>query len=96
MTTMQRAPIKRDWWSKTLAGLLLGFTLAIAVSGIFVLANRAMAFSIRGQLAMWMVAPVWLLTLSCVYFFQSGKRAWLWLIGANALAFGVFALMRGF
>lgn len=87
-------PIRRDWISKTLAGALLGFSLALGCSGLFVRLNPEMALSIKGQLAMWMVAPVWLGTLSCVYFFTSGLRAWLWLGGANLLAFGALRLIQ--
>jgi len=96
-TTKQAAKkpaIQRDWWSKTFAGLLLGFTLAVAISGIFVKTNATMAFSIRGQLAKWMMARIWLSTLSGVYLFQSGKKAWLWLCLTNLVAFGVYALTR--
>lgn len=89
-----RIRIRRDWWSKTLAGALLGFTLALGVSGILVAMNPDMPFSIRGQLAMWMQAPVWLATLGCVYFFRSGRQAWLWLFVANLAAFGAFFGLR--
>ncbi len=29
------APIRPDWWSKSVAGVVLGFSLAIALSGLF-------------------------------------------------------------
>lgn len=87
-------PIQRDWVSKTLAGVLLGLSLALGCSGLFAWLNLDMPLSIRSQLAMWMVAPIWLGTLGGVYFFSSGKRAWLWLGGANLLVFGALALLR--
>ena len=44
------------------------------------------------QLVMWLIAPIWLTTLSLCFFFSSGMRAWLWLGGENLLAYaGLFA-----
>lgn len=86
--------IQRDWVSKTLAGVLLGFTLALGCSGLFAWLNMGMPLSIRSQLAMWMVAPIWLGTAAGVYFFSSGRRAWLWLGGINLVVLGALALVR--
>jgi hypothetical protein len=92
-TTKTIAP---DWLAKTLAGTLLGFTLAVGCSGVFSWLNSGLALPIRGQLAMWMIAPIWMGTLSGVYFFRSGRHAWAWLTGANLLAFSLLALSRLF
>ncbi|GAB2181922.1 hypothetical protein DLREEDagrD3_21450 [Denitratisoma sp. agr-D3] len=86
--------IARDWWSKTLAGLLLGFLLAVGCAGIFNWLAADMALGVRGQLAMWLLAPVWLGVLAGVYFFRSGWRAWGWLGAANLLVFGFLAAIR--
>lgn len=94
MAASKPPPIQRDWVSKTLAGALLGFTLGLGCSGLFTWLSPDMGLSVRGQLAMWMVPPIWLLTFGCVYFIASGRRAWLWLGGANALVFGALALTR--
>lgn len=86
-------PVRPDWVSKTIAGVVLGLTLAMAISGVYSELDSAKPLPVRGQLMMWMVPPVWLGTLAGVYFFASGLCAWLWLGGANALAFGLlFAL----
>lgn len=95
MTPAKPAPVQRDWVSKTLAGTLLGLALALGASGVFSQLNAAMPLPVRGQLAMWMVPPIWLGTLGLVYFFQSGLRAWLWLAGANVLAYGVLWSLKG-
>lgn len=87
-------PIQRDWLSKTLAGLLLGLTLALGCSAVFVPLAGAVASPIRAQLAMWMVIPVWLSVLSGSYLFESGVRAWLWLGAANLLVVGLVAAVR--
>lgn len=89
---MNRPPLRRDWITKTLAGLLLGFTLALVSSGLFAQLSPQLPLSIRAQLSMWMVFPVWLCVLSGVYFFGSGLRAWLWLSGAT-LGLGTLLLV---
>jgi len=81
-------PIRRDWLAKTLAGTVLGATLALGVSGLYSHLHAGLALPTRGQLAMWMVPPIWLGALSGVYFFSSGLRAWLWLGAGNALVYG--------
>lgn len=86
-------PIQRDWLSKTLAGLLLGAAMALVCSGLFSRFNTEMPFAIRGQLAMWMVPPIWLGVLSSAYFFANGASAWLWLGAASVLG---LALLRFF
>jgi len=88
------APIRRDWLSKTIAGTVLGFTLALGASGLFDLASAALPLGVRAQLAMWLVPPVWLGVLSFCYLFGSGARAWLWLGAANLLAFGLWGAVR--
>lgn len=87
-------PVRRDWVSKTLAGLLLGFSLAIIASGLLMTQLGDLPLAVSGQLAMWLVPPVWLGTLSLVYFFTSGLRAWAWLLGANAAALGLWWLLQ--
>ena len=62
---------------------------------IFILPEVAdLPLAVSGQLAMWLVPLVWLGTLSLVYFFASGWRAWAWLTGANVLALGLWWLAR--
>lgn len=88
------APIRPDWITKTLAGLLLGPGLAISASGLLAALLHDMPLAVSGQLVMWLVPPVWLLVQSLVYFFSSGLRAWAWLGGANALALAAWWLVR--
>jgi hypothetical protein len=93
-TKGKKAPIRPDWVSKTLAGVLLGLTLAMAISGVFSQLMLDMPLPTRGQLMMWMVPPIWLGVASGVYFFASGLRAWLWLGGANLIAYGLMFGLR--
>ncbi|KAF0133510.1 hypothetical protein [Methylocystis sp.] len=85
--------IRRDWVSKTSAGAILGFSLAIGLAGLFAwLTPGGLATANKFQLVMWLIAPIWLTTLSLCFFFSSGMRAWLWLGGANLMAYaGLFA-----
>lgn len=86
-------PIRPDWISKTLAGLLLGLSLALICSGVLMALMPDTPLPVSGQLAMWLVPAVWLSVLSFVYFFTSGLRAWVWLIGANIVALGIWLLI---
>jgi hypothetical protein len=85
--------IRRDWISKTLAGAILGFSLAVALAGLFAwLGPGGLATPNKFQLVMWLISPIWLTTMSLSFLFTTGARAWLWLGGANLVAFtGLFA-----
>ncbi len=96
MPQTESPALRRDWLSKTLAGLLLGLTLAIGCSGIFARLASSIALPIKAQLTMWMVMPIWLGVLSGCFFFQSGKRAWLWLGAANIVVYGLLLAVRVF
>ena len=87
----------RHWFGKTLAGVVLGYTLSIALSGVFAwLTPGALAGSGKIQFTMWVVAPVWATVLGFVYLFRDSLRAWLWLGLANAVAFAaLWALSTG-
>ena len=87
-------PIRRDWLGKTLAGIVLGAVLAFFGSALFVQLNPDLPLAVRGQLAMWMVAPLWLSVLGGVYFFSSGARAWGSLTTLCILVAGAFYALR--
>ncbi|MFA5495925.1 MAG: hypothetical protein WC247_14240 [Porticoccaceae bacterium] len=89
----RRAAIRPDWWSKTLAGVLAGFALAFALSGLFAfLTAGGPAAPNKFQVTMWFVAPAWMAALSLCFLFRSGLRAWLWLGGANVVAWAALYL----
>lgn len=87
-------PMRRDWLAKTLAGGLLGLTLGLGCSALFSTLATGLPLGVRAQLAMWMVAPIWLGTLSGCYLFANGWRAWRTLGLANLAVFGAWALLR--
>jgi len=89
-------PFQTDWLSKTLAGLLLGLFLSLACSAVFMQLPLTIAMSVKVQLAMWSVAPIWLFVLSLCFLFPTGQRAWLWLGLANLLVVVIYGLLRFF
>lgn len=93
MTTTQDK-IQRDWFSKTLAGTILGLTLALYASGLFLQLASGILPSVKVQLAMWLVAPIWLGVLSATYLFRNGTLAWSWLVVANLLVFNLYTLAK--
>lgn len=98
MTAITKRPLSsRDWFGKTMAGLVLGFFLALGLAGLLrVLVNGGLPFfSARGQLSMWLMAPVWGLVLSFCFLFRSSLRAWGWLFLANLPIWGLTALLGG-
>ncbi|MTJ83602.1 MAG: hypothetical protein F8N37_21660 [Telmatospirillum sp.] len=82
-----------DWLSKSLAGVLLGYGLALSLAGL--VAKLAPPGPALTQLVMWLVAPLWLSTLAATFLFRSGLRAWIWLGGANLLASALMASLSG-
>jgi hypothetical protein len=93
-TTTGRGSIQRDWLAKVSAGALLGLSLALASSGLFTRMASGMVPGLRAQLAMWMVAPIWLAVLGGCFLFRTGKRAWLWLGVVNLVLFAALAAAR--
>ncbi|MBD9379271.1 hypothetical protein [Pseudoxanthomonas sp. PXM04] len=97
---MSRAAPKlqsRHWLGKSCAGLLLGFGLALALSGLFAWWGPGGIAGGPGKLQfnMWLMAPIWAVVLGFVFLFRTSLRAWLWLSLANALAFGLLHASRG-
>jgi hypothetical protein len=87
--------MRPDWWCKTFAGAVLGWTLALALAGLFAWVGPGGPHAAdKSQFVMWMIAPLWLLIFSGVYLFRSGASALLWLGAANALAYGVLLAAR--
>jgi hypothetical protein len=90
-----RAPIARDWWSKTLAGVILGFTLALALAGLFAWwGPGGINAPEKNQFVMWMITPIWMLILSFIYLCRSGLRAIAYLCIMNCIAHTLLFLVR--
>lgn len=93
-TRVKKLPMRADWWSKTLCGALLGFTLAFALTGLFAwLGPGGISAPHKVQFVMWLIAPLWMLAFTACYFFRSGLQAFIWLLLANGLAYtGLFSV----
>ena len=81
----------RDWFGKASAGLLLGFFIAVGLSGIFARfgPGEVSSFSIQHQFTMWLIAPLLAGILSFCFLFRSGLRAWGWLGITNLVIWGL-------
>ncbi|WP_299002035.1 hypothetical protein [uncultured Shewanella sp.] len=91
----EKTKIQADWWSKSLSGAILGFTLAILLSGIFAWAGYGgIDAPAKVQFNMWIISPIWLLVLSFVYLFQSGKSAFFWLLACNIIAWLILSWVK--
>jgi hypothetical protein len=87
-----RAAERRQWLSKTLAGVFLGFGPAIALAGLF--HRVAPAGPGKIQFVMWITAPLWLTAMFAVYAFRDARAAWIWFGAANAAAYLALFLTR--
>lgn len=78
------------------AGLLLGFPLALALTGIFFFLAPGDWPPTGGRymLLRWLIPPMWLAILSASFMFRTAVAAWLWLGGATIVAFAVLAAVR--
>ncbi|MFT4056472.1 MAG: hypothetical protein QM681_18365 [Novosphingobium sp.] len=94
---MTRPLSSRDWAGKTGAGLVLGFTFALALSGLFRLwtGYGDAYFSAQGQLGMWIMALTWPLILGFAFLFRTVLRAWLWLALANFMTWVPLVALGG-
>lgn len=83
--------ISPDWWTKTLAGAVLGLTLAFAVAGLFAWHGPGgLSAPSKAQAVMWSVIWLWMPVFSLVYLFRTGRQAVLCLAIANAVAYGLW------
>ncbi|MFT4027851.1 MAG: hypothetical protein QM676_13770, partial [Novosphingobium sp.] len=86
----------RNWFGKASAAVVPGFTLTLALTCIFaaLFMEGDAYFSPQGQMAMWLVSPIWCLILSFCFLFRSSARAWGWLAAANLVAWALYAAIR--
>lgn len=90
-------PFRHDYFSKTLAGLMLGLGLALSLSSLLAwITGDSAANSGKNQVLTFLLALIWTGTFSCAYFFSSGRRAWGWLGLANLVGFAGYYSCRFF
>jgi hypothetical protein len=85
----------RDWFGKASAGLVLGFAIALGLSGLLprLGVGSVSYMTTAGQFMMWLISPVWAGVLGFCFLFRSGRRAWLGLGLAAAAVWGGLILM---
>lgn len=87
--------IQPDWWTKTLTGLILGFTFALAVSVIvFFLGLSSIDRSNLSQLSMWLIPWIWLFMFFLAYFLPKGWHSLMLFSVANLLAYALVFWLR--
>ncbi|WP_226665178.1 hypothetical protein [Microbulbifer aggregans] len=97
-TTKRRArsKLQSDWWSKSIAGAVLGLTLALALSGLFAwIGPGGIDAPDKRQFVMWSIAPLWVIAFSLVYLIPTGRRALLTMGVLNVLAYGLLFFVKG-
>ncbi|WP_018014011.1 hypothetical protein [Teredinibacter turnerae] len=91
----RKPKIQPDWWQKTIAGAVLGFSLALCLSGLFAwLGPGGLSAENKTQFVMWSIAPIWMLLFATVYLFQTGNRALLSYGTANLLAYSALFFIK--
>jgi hypothetical protein len=80
-------------WSRALAGIVAGFFLAAAATGLVAWLppgpwQKALVPSLIAFVPLWMLAVLW------AFSFRSPLRAWLTLAGCAALGFAALGLLR--
>ncbi len=87
--------IEGHWIGKTSAGIVCGFVLALAASGLLVrVGPGSSADAAKAETAMLVVPLVWTAAFSAAYVFRTGLRAWLWLGAVSVATLVVFEVLR--
>jgi hypothetical protein len=96
MTVMPTKPkISGHWVGKTTAGVVCGFLLGLALSGLMVrLIPGSSGDAAKAETAMLFVPLVWTAVFAAAYLFRTGLRAWLSLGTLSALAFVLAAACK--
>lgn len=84
----QEPSAQLQWWSKSAAGLILGFTFALAINGIFAwLGPNGIELGSSNAINPLIVIAMWSMVFSTCYLFKTGLQAWYWLSTANVIAY---------
>jgi hypothetical protein len=87
--------IAGHWIGKTTAGVVCGFALAIAASGLLVqIVSGSSAEVGKAEVAMLSVPLIWTAAFSAAYLFRTGLRAWVWLGAFSAAAFALLQVCK--
>lgn len=88
--------LQPDWWTKTITGLILGLTFAIAIATIiFLLALPYIERNTLSQVAMWSIPWIWLSVFFAAYYIPKGWQSLVIFSIANVLAYALIFWLRG-
>jgi hypothetical protein len=92
-TAATKHKVSGHWIGKTTAGLVCGFVLALASSGLLVrFAPGSSGDAAKAESAMLSVPLVWTAVFAGAYLFRSGLRAWLCLGAASVMTLALFEI----
>lgn len=96
MNSLFQQKIQSDWWSKSFAGLCLGFIFALLCASIITLwAIQNLSPGLAPQLGMWSIPWIWLPVCFIAYFIPRGWQSILILTVVNILAYSILCWLRG-
>lgn len=76
------------WWLRLGATLVLGYPLAVGLSGVFAhWGPGPLTHDVKSQLVMWLITPLWLLPVCLVFFIHHIKWILGLLIGLNGIVY---------
>jgi hypothetical protein len=87
--------IQPHWWSKIIAGTVLGLTLSFVIVAIFAwYGPGGIDAPVKVQFNMWLITPIWLVVLSLTFLFKTGIKAVIYLGSLNVFFYGIFFFLR--
>lgn len=85
-----------DWWSKSIAGWVLGLSLAIACASLITMWGlQHFDQALAPQIGMWSVPWIYLPLVFIAYFIPKGWQAVVIYSLLNGLAYGIVLSVRG-
>lgn len=96
MKFLMQQKIQADWWSKSIAGWVLGLSLAIACASFITLWGlNNLDKALAPQVGMWSVPWLYLPLVFIAYFIPKGWQAVVIYSVLNAIAYGILFGIRG-
>lgn len=96
MKSIFQQKIQADWWSKSFAGLFLGFTLSLLCASLITLwALKNLSPVLAPQIGMWSVPWLWLPLCFIAYFIPKGWQSIAIFTVLNVVAYSILCWARG-
>lgn len=95
MKVKNQVKIRADWWSKTLAGAVLGLVIAIEVGALVAQGFTNIDRALAPQLGMWAIAWSWCPLFFLAYFIPRGWQALTIYAVTAVLAYSCILWLRG-